>query len=140
MKWLSTNKRIARYQYCWLACIVMALVLRFTMFTEMDDRFIFTMSFMMVTWIPTMILNVIEGQQLMEYLKNNHRDKWSEITYVPGFGPGGVNSFRTLPWLYSYDDQGDPQLASLKQQHRDLIRWMVTVFASYLVLVPVLSF
>jgi hypothetical protein len=70
----------------------------------------------------------------------NHNEKWSQLTCVPGFGPGGVNSFRTLPWLYSAGDQGDSRLASLKQQHRDVIQLMATVFVRYLVLLPVLLF
>lgn len=140
MRWLSRDTRIRRYQYSWLACVGLVLALRFTVFAETGDRFIFAMAFMMGTWIPTMILNVIDGRRLMAYLRENHSDKWSELTYVPGFGPGGVNSFRTLPWLYSRDDQGDPRLASLKQQHRDFIRLMLTVFISYLVVIPVLLF
>ncbi len=87
-----------------------------------------------------MILNVIEGHRLMAYLEDHHREKWAEITHVPGFGPGGVNSFRTLPWLYSPDDLNDATLAILKEQHRDFIRWAITVFLSSIVLVPVLMF
>jgi hypothetical protein len=116
------------------------LAARFTVFAETNNRFIFAMAFMMGTWIPMMILNVIEGGRLMSYVRENHNEKWSELTYVPGFGSGGVNSFRSLPWLYSADDQGDSRLATLKQQYRDFIRFMITVFVSYLVLVPVLLF
>lgn len=123
-----------------MACVGLVLGARFTVLAESGDRFIFAMAYMLGTWIPTMILNVIEGQRLMTYLKTNHHEKWSELTYVPGFGSGCVNSFRTLPWLYSWDDLGDSQLASLKRQHRDFIRWMLTVLVSYLVLVPVLLF
>jgi hypothetical protein len=140
MRWLSANSRIRRYQYSWLACVAVALVLRFTVFSDPAGRFVFAAAFMMGTWIPTIILNVIERGRLMSYLRDNHNAKWSELTYVPGFGPGGVNSFRTLPWLYSTDDQGDSRLAGLKQQHRDFIRLMVTVFLSYLVLGPILLF
>jgi hypothetical protein len=53
-------------------------------------------------------------------------------------GPGGQNSVRFLPWLYSRDDLGDPVVASLKQEHRDFLRWWLTVFVSYLVVLPVL--
>jgi hypothetical protein len=140
VRWLSKDSRIRRYQYSWLACVGLVLALRFTVFAESNDRFIVAVVFMMGTWIPMMILNVIEGGRLMSYLKENHNDKWSELTYVPGFGFGGMNSFRTLPWLYSGDDRGDSRLASLKQQHRDFIRLMVTALASYLILMPVLLF
>ena len=140
MRWLSRDTRIRRYQYSWLAAVGLVLALRFTVFAEIGDRFIFAMVFMMGTWIPTMILNLIEGRRLMSYLQKNHGDKWAELTHVPGFGPGGVNSFRTLPWLYSRDDLGDSRLASLKQQHRDFMWLMLTVFVSYVILVPVLLF
>jgi hypothetical protein len=139
-RWLSGHARIRAYWCVWLVCVVLALALRFSLFAHSNNRFTFEMAYMIGTWLPIMVLNFIEGQRLMSYLKSNHHEKWSELTYVPGFGSGGVNSFRTLPWLYSRDDLGDPAVASLKQQHRDFIRWTLTVFLSYVVLVPVLLF
>ena len=77
---LSSDSRIRRYQYSWLASVGIVLALRFTVFADTDDRFVFAMTFMMGTWIPMMILNVIERHRLMSYLKDQHNEKWSEIT------------------------------------------------------------
>ena len=65
MRWLSGQTRIRRYQYGWFVCVAPALALRFTVLAESRDRFAFAMTFIVGTWISTMILNVIEGQRLM---------------------------------------------------------------------------
>jgi hypothetical protein len=93
---------------------------------------------MIATWVPVMVSSWFEGQRLTSYLLDNHPATWSRLTHVPWLGPGGQNSFRFLPWLYSRDDLGDPVVASLKQEHRDFLRWWLTVFVSYLVVLPVL--
>jgi hypothetical protein len=76
---------------------------------------------------------------LFQYLKTHHYKKWEELTYVPGFGPGGRNGFRSLPWLYSADDLSDPAVAALKTEHRAFVRFVLTVFFSYLLILPLLS-
>jgi len=70
---------------------------------------------------------------------DHHHQKWEELTYIPGFGSGNINGFRTRRWLYSSDDLGDPILAIIKSDGRRFIRFMMTVFFSYLVLMPLLS-
>jgi hypothetical protein len=75
-----------------------------------------------------MILNFYEGHRLMKYLKVNHRAKWAYITYVPLFGPGGVNAFRTLPFLFSKDDLSDNRVFELKHNYKRFIRLTLTVF------------
>jgi hypothetical protein len=83
-----------------------------------------------------MILNFYEGHRLMSYLKQNHRAKWEHITYVPFFGSGGVNSFRSLPFIYSKADLGDQLVAELKKNYR---RFIILMFAVFFTL-PVLFF
>ena len=124
----------------WFAIVALALGLRFTVFLSLssDQRFALGITYALCTWLPLMVLNVIEGCRLMSYLKDHHRQKWEELTYVPGFGSGGGNRFRTIPWLYSSDDLGDPAVAIMKTDHRRFIRLMLTVFFSYLILMPAL--
>ena len=138
---IQQTSRITIYWRVWLGIVAFALVLRFTVFlgVSSDRRFSLGMTYALCTWLPLMVLNVIEGHRLMSYLKSNHPQKWEELTYVPGFGSGGSNSFRTLPWLYSSGDLGDPALEIMKREHRRFIRLLLTVFFSYLVLIPVLS-
>jgi hypothetical protein len=140
--WFSETGRIRLYQYLWLGCVALAIFLRFTIFADTKDdvRFRFAVVYGVGTWVSVVALNLFEGRRLMSYLKRHHREKWAEITYVPGFGPGGINSFRTLRWLYSKDDLNDPTLERLKREHRDFIRWALTVFLSYVPLLPLLLF
>jgi len=70
---------------------------------------------------------------------DHHHQKWEELTCIPGCGSGNINGFRTRGWLYSSDDLGDLILAIIKSDGRRFIRFMMTVFFSYLVLMPLLS-
>src|SRR6266498_2221316 len=135
------RSRVTIYWRVWLAIVAFALLLRFTVFlrASSDQRFSLAITYALCTWVPVMILNVVEGRRLMVYLKSHHRQKWEELTYVPGFGSGGQNSFRAVPWLYSPDDLGDPAVAIMKADHRRFIRLMLTVFFSFLVLMPLLG-
>ena len=135
------TSHIRIYWRVWLGMVALALGLRFTLFLGVgaEQRFSLPIIYAVCTWLPAMALNAIEGRRLMSYLKSHHRQKWEELTYVPGFGSGGRNSFRTIPWLYSGDDLGDPSVANMKTEHRRFIRLMLTVFFSYLILMPVLG-
>jgi hypothetical protein len=75
-----------------------------------------------------MALNMAEGRRLMNYLKQNHRQKWEYITSGPGFGPGGVNSFRSLRFIYSGDDLGDTVVKELQTNYRRFVKLTLTVF------------
>ena len=133
--------RIRTYWIVWLSAIAAAFTLRFTVFRGVasEQRFNLAITYMLGTWVPVMILNFIEGRRLMEYLKTHHHQKWQELTYVPGFGPGGRNGFRVMRWLYSADDLSDPAVTVLKAELRAFIRFVFTVFFSYLLILPLLS-
>lgn len=64
----------------------------------------------------------------MNYIKKHHRTKWNYLTYVPLWGFGGRNGFRTIPFIYSKDDLGDPNVAELKKSYRSFLKLMLTVF------------
>ena len=68
-----------------------------------------------------MLLNIYEGRRLMGYLRKHHPAKWAELTTFLGLGPGWVNGFRSVPWLYSADTLGDPGVAQLKSDYRQFI-------------------
>ena len=132
--------RIRIYWSAWLAVVALALILRFTVFlgASSDHLFGFATVYAVGTWLSVMVLNLIEGRRLSSYLREHHPEKWQWLTYVPGLGSGMHNGFRSLPWLYSADDLGDPVVAALKKEQKRFIKWMLTVFFSYIVVMPVL--
>lgn len=137
---VAAESRLAAYWLAWIVALSIAVTLRVFVFDDTDDRFALVVSYMLGTWVPMMGLNMYEGQRLMSYLREHHVAKWEELTYVPGFGSGGMNGFRTLPWLYSADTLGDAEVARLKHEHRSFLRFLLTVFCSYTVVVPLLAF
>ncbi len=81
-----------------------------------------------------MLLNWYEGGRLLLYLDEHHHAKWEEITYVSFLfikGPGGVNSIRTMRFVYSDDDLGDPRVRQLKDNYRKFVRFALTVFLTF---------
>jgi hypothetical protein len=128
------------YWRLWLGVVAVALVLRFTVFLGANSNRLFALAaaYFIVTWLSIIVLNSVEGRTLMSHLRTHHHDKWEWLTYAPGLGPGMHNSFRSLPWLYSADDLGDPVVASMKKRQRGFLRWALTVFFSYIIIMPVL--
>ena len=126
------------YWRVWLVLIFLLLSVRFLIFQEYheDDFFLLFTIYAVPTWVAVMILNFYEGHRLMKYLKMNHREKWEYITYVPLFGSGGVNAFRTLPFLFSKDDLSDNAVFELKNNYKRFIRLTLTIFFTF----PVLFF
>ena len=135
-----SSLRIRTYWILWLSSIVVAFVLRSTVFLGVasEPQFGLPFMYMFATWLPIMILNYIEGRRLMQYLKINHRQKWEELTNVPGFGYWNYRNRPIRRWLYSADDLGDPVVAVLKAELRAFSRFVLTVFLSYLIIVPLL--
>lgn len=135
------TSRTRIYWCAWLGVVALALLLRFTVFLGASSHrlFVLASAYGLGTWIPIMVLNFIEGRRLSSYLRIHHPAKWEWLTYVPGFGSGMHNGFRSLPWLLSSDDLGDPVVAAMKQQQRRFLYWVLTVFLSYLIIMPVLS-
>lgn len=131
---MNTNNKIKSfipiYWRIWLVLVSLLLAVRIFMYHEYnEDRFFLLFTFYAVpTWLSVMILNFYEGHRLMKYLKINHRKKWEYITYVPLFGPGGVNSFRSLPFLFSKDDLGDNIVLELKNNYKSIIKLTLVIF------------
>jgi len=78
-----------------------------------------------------MFLNLYEGKRLMTYLRLHHFDKWTGLTTVFGFGPGNVNGFRSIPWLFSSDTLDDPLLGVIKMDYRRFIYLVLTLFLTF---------
>ena len=122
---------VKQYWFIWLSIVTCFLILRFLVFSNSENEdIIFTLFnfYAIPTWICIMILNFFEGYRLRTYLEENHHKIWEYQTSGPGFGSGGVNSFRTLPFVYSNDDLSDPMVKELKLNYRRFVRFMLTVF------------
>jgi len=134
------TSHIRAYWYAWLGIAAVALVLRFTVFLGASEQRLFGLAtaYMISTWLPIIALNLVEGHRLTAYLRIHHPQQWEQISYISFLGFAGRNGFRETRWLYSQDDFGDPVVASMKKERRRFIRWVLTVFFSYIVMMPVL--
>jgi hypothetical protein len=137
---IPQSSHVKYYWYAWLGVIALSAFLRFTVFLDVtqNSRFLIGASYFLGTWIAVMILNLVEGGRIRNYLKDHHNAKWVELTSVFGV-PGRFNGLRALPWLYSSDDLRDPVLAQLKEDNRQFIRLMFTMFFTYPVIILIIA-
>lgn len=120
-----------QYWKVWGASVLLLAALRVTLEISTDNARFFLFSIYMVPlWLWVMYLNFRKGRDLMEYLKNNHNEKWKEITYVPLFGSGGYNSFKSLPFIFSKDNLNDERVKLLKKNYISFIKFALSVFVS----------
>lgn len=120
--------------------MALALALRFTVFLGAKEGQLagLAVAYAMGTWLPIMVLNLVESRHLGSYLRSCHRNRWEELNYIPVLGCVGHNGFRMVRWLYSKEDFGDPKVVTMKAEYRGFVRLAMAVFFSYLVIMPVL--
>lgn len=120
----------------WLCLVALLLLVRFVGLrgTNEDTRFGLFVAYALLSWLSCMALNLIESQKIMTYLRKYHNQKWQVLTYVPGFGSGGQNGFRSLPFLLSQDDLGDEKVKQLKDEYKNFLKFMLTVFVTFPIL------
>lgn len=137
---LQNPSRIRFYWCVWMALVAVAFALRFTVFSGASEQRLFGLAsaYGIATWLPIMALNLVEGRRLGSYPRSRHPQQWEQLNYVPFLARVGHNGFRMLRWLYSKEDFGDPLVATMKAEHRRFIRWVLTVFFSYIIILPVL--
>lgn len=90
-----------------------------------------------VAWIRVALIQ----DRLMTYLRKHHEDRWCELTSGPGWGPGGRNSLRAIPYLYNDQDKEDPRVASLKTSVRRSVLLALYVLAAMglVILMPIIA-
>jgi len=132
---------IKLYWLVWLFLVSALLVTRFAIIKTYNEDALFNLFLVYIgpTWLALMGLNFFEGRRLMSYLRRHHYEKWEYLTYVPGFGSGGVNSFRSLPFLLSGDGLNDPHVKRLKSNYRRFAVLILTVFLSSPILFIVIT-
>jgi len=120
----------------WLAIVACAIAVRLFLFDDDDDSFPLVVTYMLGTWLPLMVANVVEENEFFSYLREHHATRWEKLSHVSAFG---FNSFRLAAWLWSEDADGDRELARLKRERRLFIWFMLTVVLSTIIVVPILA-
>jgi hypothetical protein len=57
---------------------------------------------------------LVVQHRLMSYLMNHHHERWCYLTTVGSSAPGLANGLRAVPYLYSDQDNDDPEVVRLK--------------------------
>jgi hypothetical protein len=119
---MGNRSFISLYWKLWLLVVAIFLFLRFAVFTETNEELWFNLFqwYALPTWISIMILNMVEGQRLMTYLKNNHYEKWAEFS--------GFNKINRLKFVFSKDDLDDPEVTFFKRNYIGFIKLTLCVF------------
>lgn len=127
------------YWLAWIAAVIVACAIRFVVFDRDDDRFLLGIGYMLGTWLPIMFLNVYESRLPTSYLEKHHRAKWEELTRRSAF-ENPAHAISRLGWIYSPVSLGDPEVLRTKREYRQFVHFMLTVFCTYLVIMPILVF
>jgi hypothetical protein len=106
--------------------ITILLLIRFSIFfgTQSEDvPFNLFTSYAISVWGSMILLNMVFGSRLKNYLKNIHYNKWLECYSFPG-----RNSFQLLRFIYSKDNLGDATLDILRKEYRSFIKLALSIF------------
>ncbi len=119
---MENRSFIRLYWKLWLLVVAIFLFLRFAVFTETNEELWFQLFqwYALPTWITIMILNMVEGRRLMNYLKTNHPDKWMELS--------GFNRINGTIFVFSKDNLGDPKVDFFKKNYRGFFKLTLCVF------------
>lgn len=71
---------------------------------------------------------VLFQHKLLKYLRENHTEKWKELTTIGGSGPGYANSIRGKKFLFDKCDLDDPEVLRLKVIVRNSYIYALTGF------------
>ena len=118
----------------WMGYILLASILFASICFRLVSWAAVFVPYVIFCWIPIMAFNLYEGHRLMSCLKQNHREEWKYLTYVPFLGPRDNNSFRILPFLYFKDDLNDAVADALKENYKKFILFALVAFLTFPIL------
>lgn len=123
----SFESRLIIYRRVWVVAAALAIILRFTLFLHSPEqsRFYVFLAFVIGTWGPLMLANVVESQRLRSYFATHH-----------GSPRNIFLGFKISAWFFSHDDHGDPKLEVFRQERQQFGRFTFIVFFTY----PVMFF
>jgi len=94
-----------------------------------------------MVWCAAMgIRLMITNHRLFTYLRENHTEKWIELTSVFRFGPGLGNGIRWIKFIRSKDYLGDPKLLGLKVATKNALLHVIIVIISLFILAFAIGF
>lgn len=82
---------------------------------------------------------VVYNMKLYFYLKKEKYDRWSDLTTLGSFGPGGSNPIRWMPYLKSDLDNDDENIRRYKNNVRLGLRQSLFIFIALLVNATILA-
>jgi len=82
----------------------------------------------------SIILCLFYQHKLLKYLREKHYEKWKYLTTIRGMGPGWVNGFRGVPFLFNCEDLSDMRVIHLKQITRNFIILTITGAIAWLII------
>ena len=95
--------------------------------------FVGWISFSGAVFSVSVLFTMLKLVKLNNYLKMNHRSKWSEITKISQFGPGLSNPFRSWPYIFKSEDTMDRALLTLKLSAKKSLRQTLTLFGVFFI-------
>ena len=121
------------YWRAWAGIVVTMLVLRCTVFFGPwgDHLGLFT-AYALATWPPIMVLFLVERYRLPAYLEQRDPQKWAQLTGAQPDGSYKFPAHRSLTWLSTSVQTGDPVLEEIKLDQQWLAILALCVFLSYL--------
>ena len=66
--------------------------------------------------------------KLDHYLRDNHTEKWKELTTIQGLGYGFQNPFRQMPFIFNKEDFGDKEVLRCKVKIRNHVLFLLLCF------------
>ena len=78
-----------------------------------------------ITVVSAIRCNIYQCR-LYKYIRENHTEKWIELTTVFGFGPGLRNNIKARKFWFSKDYLGDPEVLRLKVLCKNSYVYVVT--------------
>jgi hypothetical protein len=85
-----------------------------------------------------LLYSLVHNIKLYRYLKRENYNRWRDLTTIRGFGAGGSNPIRFIPYLYSKEDEEDKVILQLKDNIRFGLRHSLVLFLASLIVAAML--
>ena len=115
---MRTKRRIDLYWIYWITLVVFLAIIKLTVrqISE-NEKILVLISFIFLIWFPLMIMNMIKGNEFLDYLKEHHYSMWSE--------------FKINGYLFTNDNLTDNNLLEEKRAYKRFVIFQSVVFFSF---------
>ncbi len=87
-----------------------------------ETGFVVILFVTIISWIRY----IIWQHKCYKYLRQEHTEKWKELSTVLGIGPGFANGVRGIKFFCGKEDFGDPEIVYLKVKIRNAFIYAAT--------------